>query len=459
MIEMKKTALSILFLVLAISASAQVFKTGYFLDNYSYGYRINPSLMPEKSFLGVAVTNVSVSPESNMGAGTLLFPTSDGKLVTGFNSAVSSDDFLGGIYGSGAIGAEASLNVLSVGIRKNRSFGNFEINARAIADAYLPYDLFAAMKIGTSPETYNLSNTSADAKVFLEVAYGKAFMIGDMVTVGVKGKALFGLGSITAGASDFDLDLGEDAIRTEGNAFINKSSKYIDYKKTEDGCLDIESFEFIPKYFGPTGYGLALDLGVTVTPIRNLSVSLGVLDLGGISWNYDMMAESHGGFEYTGDNEIDLQNPSESFEGISGKLEDLAALSEFKLRDGDVKKFESLPLTANLGVKYTFLRDIFSVGMLATHKSGRLFKSNEIRAGISATPIKWFSVAGSFGTGTFGPNMGAGVSINIATFNFHAGVDLYSGKVGTYNNLPVIPIDRFQACANAGLNLTFGERH
>ena len=459
MIEMKKTALSILFLVLAMTASAQVFKTGYFLDNYSYGYRINPSLMPEKSFLGVALTNVSVSPESNMGAGTLLFPTSDGKLVTGFNSAVSSSDFLGGINGSGAFGAEASLNVLSVGIRKNRSFGNFEINARAIADAYLPYDLFAALKVGTSPETYNLSNTSADAKVFLEVAYGKAFMIGDMVTVGVKGKALFGLGSVNAGASDFDLDLGEEAIRTEGDAYINKSSRYIGYNKTEDGCLDLESIEFIPKYFGPTGYGLALDLGVTVTPVRNLSVSLGVLDFGGISWKYDMMAESHGGFEYTGDNEIDLQNPSESFESISRKLEDLSTLSEFKLREGEVKKFESLPLTANLGVKYTFLHDIFSVGMLATHKSGRLFKSNEIRAGISATPIKWFSIAGSYGTGTFGPNMGAGISLNIATFNLHAGVDLYSGKVGTYNNLPVIPIDKFQACANVGLNLTFGERH
>ena len=138
---------------------------------------------------------------------------------------------------------------------------------------------------------------------------------------------------------------------------------------------------------------------------------------------------------------------------------DVLGFADFRLRDGNVKKFEKLPMVANLGVKYSFFHDIFTAGLLATHKSGRLFKSNEIRCGLSATPFDWFSIAGSFGTGTFGPNMGAGFSLNFATFNLHAGVDLYSGKVGTYKNLPIIPLDRFQACANVGLNLTFGERH
>ena len=126
-----------------------------------------------------------------------------------------------------------------------------------------------------------------------------------------------------------------------------------------------------------------------------------------------MVAETHGSSEYTGDNVIDLQNPSESIEGITGQLEDLLDVSNFKLRDGNVKQFESLPMVANLGVRYSFLHNIFSVGMLATHKSGRLLKTNDIRAGVTATPIKWFSIAGSFGTGTFGPSMGAGFSLNV----------------------------------------------
>ena len=78
-------------LLLCAGASAQSFRSGYFLDrNYTYGYRINPAQINRKSFMALGLGNIDLQNSCNIGISNLLFPTETG-LVTGFNKAVSAD--------------------------------------------------------------------------------------------------------------------------------------------------------------------------------------------------------------------------------------------------------------------------------------------------------------------------------------------------------------------------------
>ena len=89
--NIKPIILTLALATAGICASAQS-RSSYFLDNYVYGYRLNPAIMSERSFFSLPVVgNVQADIQSGIGVSTLLYPAPDGNgLVTGFNSSVSS---------------------------------------------------------------------------------------------------------------------------------------------------------------------------------------------------------------------------------------------------------------------------------------------------------------------------------------------------------------------------------
>ena len=468
----KYIAAVLLFLVVASGTSrAQAFKTGFFLDNYQYGYRINPASMPSKSSLGIALTNISVAPSSSIGFGDILYPGTGNSLVTGFNSSVSTDEFLGNLLPSSCLSADVSENILSVVIRKNRSFGNFEINVRAIADAAVPYDLFAMLKTGTSEKAYDLSGLAAGAKAYIEIAYGKAYMIGDNLSVGARIKGLLGMANVTFDAGNTTANLQQGIIGADVNAKIMMSSKYLSCSTVDGGdVLDPSSLKFNSAFYGPTGYGAALDLGAVWKPVKGLEVSAAVQDLGAVRWDYNLVATSSASASFSGAGEMDITS-SEGANAIAdelqAQLDKLSSLADFHVQSGSHAGWEMLPFSANAGAKYSFARNILSVGALATLRRSQYLTSYDIRGGLTLSPVKWLSLAGTAGTGTFGPTMGAGLSVNLLTFNFHAGIDGYMGKTGSYaldkpvagiSSVP-FPVGKFDCRLNLGLTLTFGERH
>ena len=95
--------------------SAQTTGT-WMLDNYAYGYRINPSYMPERGYMGIAIGSLNLSLSSDLGLDNLLFPTSDG-LVTGFNKNVSPEEFLSGMKELNQLNFNPNENLLGIGFR------------------------------------------------------------------------------------------------------------------------------------------------------------------------------------------------------------------------------------------------------------------------------------------------------------------------------------------------------
>lgn len=451
-------ALAAAALLCAAPAHAQAPKSAFFLDNNQFAYRSNPSFMSSRSHLGVALSNVTVGVESNFGISSLLFPTGSG-LVTGFNPAISSEQFLGALKPRNAFSMDVDLNILTVNTRKYRNSGNFEVNMRVLADGNLPYDMFAFLKNGSSGSAYNLQGLGANAKVLAEVAYGNAFMIGDFLTFGFRLKGLFGLQNVSVMADKASITVNSDQVAVDADATIRASGKYLTYKE-KDGLLDLDSFDFDQAFWGPTGFGGAIDFGVTVTPIEHLDISFALKDLGAIYWKYNLVAKSAQSISYTGAQDI---NPvsGEGSQSISDELD--AQLQKLeKLEDFEIQRPESgtekLPFSANLGARYKFFDGALSVGALASFRHGTYINTFDTRLGVTSSPVRWFSLTANAGLSTFGPVWGSAMTVNLGPFHFYAALDAMIGKYAMIYG-GIAPVGKIAVTNNFGIVLSFGEWH
>ena len=145
------------------SAFAQT-QSGYFLDNYVYGYRLNPAIMSEKAFFGLGVGNIDLTGKSDLGLSDFLYKNPDGNgLVTGLNKSISAEEFLANIKDANNLAVNGGVNLISFGARKEHKMSTFEINLRANSAAYLPGDAFKFLKCGTeNGGSYDLSSLSAN---------------------------------------------------------------------------------------------------------------------------------------------------------------------------------------------------------------------------------------------------------------------------------------------------------
>ena len=78
---LRTLAILALSLSFAAAAQAQELKTATFLDNYLYGYRLNPAVTPEGTagFVGLGVGNLGLSGQTNFGLSNFLFPLKEKK--------------------------------------------------------------------------------------------------------------------------------------------------------------------------------------------------------------------------------------------------------------------------------------------------------------------------------------------------------------------------------------------
>ena len=100
----------------SLGASAQSFRSGYFLDNYVYGYRINPAQVNDRLSIGLLIDNFDLQNASSMGVSSFLYPNPDGSnsLVTGLNKAIPTETFLKGLKKHNFISLDENINIFSL---------------------------------------------------------------------------------------------------------------------------------------------------------------------------------------------------------------------------------------------------------------------------------------------------------------------------------------------------------
>lgn len=461
-------AIAIALLFLGGIASAQdKFQSGYFLDNFSYNYRLNPALMSERSFFGLGIGNIEAGLASDIGVSTLLFPNADGTgLVTGLNKSVSAEQFLSGLKPDNALGVDAGLNILSFGRRKEKSFFTFELNLRADVGASLPYELFSFLKQGSGTDngSYDLSGFKFGAKSYAEMAVGSAHILADgKLTLGARIKGLVGIAAADLTLDEAVATINDSEISSELVGGARVACVPLSLSNDGDGNLSIA---FDQTALTPSGYGAAIDLGATWRPISGLSLTAGINDLGGIKWNYNALAKTAGSGRFNGFNDINTDTDfNKELESATDSFKNLINL---KAVSGNESEFEMLAFTANAGVRYKlpFLSSL-SVGALGIYHFDNISPYWDARLGATATPFDFFSITANYGFTPQGNVLGLAASVSLFFVNAYFGLDSYVGSMTAYPveglDFPVyggvpVPVDPFRFKFTFGVNIQLGHR-
>lgn len=444
MIRIKELVAAVI-LVNAVTVSAQDFETGFFLDNYLCGYRINPAFQNDVNIVSALLGNVTLGISGDPGLGNYLFPISGG-IVSGFDDRVPASKFISGLKPWNSVLEDLNVGLVTVGFwNKGRTaYNTVEINVRENVWANAPKDLLALLKDDyQTDDEYDLSNTAYNMSVFVEMAYGYSRSISDRLKVGGRLKLLLGLlnGNLDGNNTQVKV-IGNESYVTSDATFRMGSN--IVSVGTTDGNLDLRKIDFgsptlevsgIGAALGISGVGAALDLGVTFEPIEGLVASLAINDLGGLGWKYNLTGKSSG--------QADEQHLLES-EGDS--------IYEF-IPTGEDSEFQMLGFSINGGVRYTMpFYSGLSAGIFGTYRNGMVSYCN-FRLGATITPVKWFSFNANMGYGTFGPNFGAAFNITSGVFNLYAGLESYIGRM---KETFITPLNPSRICPTFGIIFRFG---
>jgi len=430
--------------LLSLGASAQSFRSGYFLDNYTYGYRINPAQVNQKGFLGIAVGNIDLQNAANFGMGNFLF-SKDNSIVTGFNSKVSAEEFLSKLHNSNFIALDESLNILSFGIANGEHMHTIELNARIMNTTSMPLSLFSFLKKGGS-EAYSMDGIYENLNVIGDLSYGYSMYVTDNLSVGGRLHVLVGMMNANLGTSG-KIQLSDDSIYAQVSGLVNASG-LLDISIPEGGSID-QLQVGIGKQVG--GFGASIDLGVEYKTDFGLDAMFSITDLGMISWANNLTLDAAANVDFKGGT-LTFDNGQ-----VGGDFQDLIDVS--KLLTINAGKGNSsmsmMPFNIQAGARYFMpFYDKLSVGALATYHNAKNASWFDARLGATISPARLISFSSNIGIGSFGPVWGAALDLHLGPINLTAGLDSFIGNMGKINNIP-IPLNGFMENAHVGLCFAF----
>lgn len=397
---MKRTLVSLLLLLVAVqAASAQESKTSFFLDHDLYAWRVNPGAQfgdaPHSFFsLGTGYSSASFlasfnSPRLKLKAIPLLFSNWD-DMIAGLETLGSNTKFDFRNY----MLASASYNILSFGRQWESTRFSVSVNMRTDNSMRADFDFLTDVLF--SPDLKRISgmvgvsNTGFRSFNYLEAALGLGQKLGDMVTMGASVKFL--LGTLGMGVDINNLRIGVQPDETLGANM--DAEMYFSSTLLKLGTMSWEGrevYDFSTASLGKTGFsgiGAAVDLGLTVRPLDELTLGVSVLDLGFINWKEGFDAF----LSYNG--------------RIVESLKDIFAL-EMQPRNARCKM---LNYNIHTSVQYRMpFYDGLCVGVLGTFQQ----YFTEGRLGLTLTPWKWLSLAASAALNNFGGNLGAAINFRL----------------------------------------------
>ena len=439
---MKKIVVSFIsVLILSVpSVFSQTFHQGLFLDGYRLNYRYNPALVSDSGFLSVGQwAHQSIN---NIGAANFLFPTGEG-VVTGLHSSISPEEFLDHMPDMSCIRSRINFNLFSYGFAKGENYHTVEANVRALYGVTVPKDIFTILKVGNGEGTYGLGGLNLNGSAYAELAYGYSRKLSDIVSLGFRAKLLVGVEAINYNVSQLDLKFDQDDMTMSLDADFDLTSRWSKIHPDEDGYyrLNLGSLSAKDRWRLPSGAGLALDMGIVITPLEGLTISAALTDLGGIVWYYGNAGKSKGTSTFSGFNDLRFESIKEG--KILDNLEDVGNqfLSSVLVKAVKARTVMTpVPFNADLAVKYElpFYRAV-AVGLTGNYLAYKGLPYYEGRFAASWNPCKYFGIMGDIGFGSLYEVYS--VAINAGVGRFRATASLSNGFGGTipYTSTPLLP--------------------
>ena len=480
---------------LAVTGSAlaqtQSSRSAYFLEGSTYRHELNPAFIGERGYFSFpALGNLDFGVQSTAGIGSFLYKLPDGRLTTFMHESVSGQEFVDGLPNRFKLGADVNENIFSLGFHAWGGFNTLGISIKSDTRVNVPSELFKFMKLGMASETgsqYIVNGLNMMSTNYAEIAFGHARTINNHLTVGAKLKALVGLAKANVRIDKLTITASQDAwtitpqgaelyasakgliVPTKGETGNYQEDDYIldangnrtDQLKTgTDQQIDYDGVDFDDKDIGPTGFGLALDLGA-VYKLGDWQFSAAVLDLGFIGWKNTVKGTMSNDFEFSGFENIavkDTEGNANSLENQSDALlDDLKDMAKFTKEADGMKRTTALAATLNFGAQYTLpAYDRLNFGLLSTTRLQGKHTWTETRLSANVSPLSGFEASVNYALSNFGSAAGLMLNFHPRGFNFFVAADVPLGKL---EPAYCAPIGRAALNVNLGINFTFGSKY
>lgn len=444
--------------IVPFMSQAQNTRSGYFVDDYTYRFQLNPAFGNSRGFVAMpALGNFNVGINGNLHVPDVIYNI-DGRTTTFMNPGVDAAKFLGNISDVSKIRVNTKIDILSVGFKAFGGYNTINLNARADVGVNLPKSVFSLLKEGVSNKTYSIDDFAARAMAYAEFALGHSRDINKEWRVGATFKFLVGAGNVDARLHNADLTLGRDSWTVTTDAEIRSSLKGLTYKtdindRTEHRYVSGADIDGA----GVGGYGVAFDLGAVYKPaaLRDWTFSLAVLDLGFISWSNNMLASTNGVKTFDTDAyvfNVDDDAPN-SFENEWDRMGDkLSAVYELDDMGDRGSRTTALATTFNIGAEYTFpLYRRLSFGLLNTTRLNGAYSWTDFRLSANVAPVKCFDASVNVAAGTFGAGFGWLLNFHVPGFNMFLGMDHCFARIAKGIAIPMSS----NASVNLGINFPF----
>lgn len=438
-------------------ASAQNTRVGYFLDNYTYRFQMNPAFANDKSFVAMpGIGNLNVGVSGNLGVDDVLYNV-DGKTTTFLNPSLSAAEVLKNINDMNRFDVDLRVNILSTGFKGFGGYNTISLSARSGVGLKIPGAAFSLLKEGIANKNYQIANLKAYANAYAELALGHSRDITPEFRVGAAVKFLVGGANANVDLRKADLTLGENEwyVTTDGDINVNMKDFRYDTDINDDTHHSYVSGADVDGG-GVGGFGVAFDFGGVYKPkfLPDFEFSLAVLDFGFINWSNNMLATTGGEKSFTTDKytfNVDDDAPN-SFDNEWDRMkDDLSALYELEDAGDQGSQMRMLGTTVNAGVQYTlpYYRGL-RLGLLNTTRIQGEFSWTDFRLSANIVPCRVFDAAVSVNAGTFGAGFGWIANLHCPGFNLFVGMDRMVSKMAKQG----VPLNS-NAQVNFGLNFLF----
>ena len=467
---MKKIAILLVaaFALLGVNTANAQSRTSYFMEGSYFRSEFNPALAPTRGYFMIPVlSGVNLNLGTNfLSFDNFIYQRGD-QYVTALHKSVTVDDLMDKLPKTLKLNANANVNLFGLGFYTKKIFWNVGANLRTENNISISPDIFRAIKtLGNG--TYDLGSTSFGSNEYIEAYVGTSFPVLDWLTVGVKGKVLFGLATAEATFDKLSLDISEDAVTAKLLGTWYANAPVFDNSVLANGgqvgfsdLLCINDMARMQQNL--SNFGAAVDFGVEMRFFNNhLKVSAAVADLGFIKWGASSYigGEVSGGFEYTG-----VALGGDSSEEI---IRPIDGADSFVNTDNIIKAgtYESnatrLSYSINVGAEYNILKNKIAFGLFSQTKMLNTSPYSELTASVNLRPTNWLSatVSQTFLNRNNAGVFGAAINFHPALINFYIGVDFIDsnyialGEVSGLNLL--LPRNAKSLNLYTGLAFNFG---
>lgn len=430
---MKKIAILLVaaFALMGVNTANAQSRTSYFMEGSYFRSEFNPALVPTRGYVMIpGLSGVNLDLGTNfLSVDNFIYKNGD-QYVTALHKSVTADELMENLPSNLTTTVRANVNLLGLGFYTKKIFWTAGLNLRSDNNLSISPEILRAVKtLGTG--RFDLGSTSLNSNEYLEAYAGTALPIFDWLTVGVRGKILFGLANVNAQFDELYLDINENIVTAQLQGSWKANSVVLDNRpltKSNDvafnDLLCVNDMEYMKQNL--KNFGAAIDFGVEMRFLNNhLKVSAAVTDLGFIKWapTSHIGGEISGGFEFsgvslTGDDSEEIIRP------IDGADDFINTDNLFK--SGTYEGYKTnLTYSINLGAEYNILKNKIAFGVFSQTKKLNDSPYTEVTASLNLRPTNWVtaSVTRTFINGS-GPGVyGAAINIHPAIINFYIGVD------------------------------------